>query len=98
MTQQQHEPSREKAVKLALMLGWAGGHRFYTKQTLSGFAYLLFCWTLIPGLLSLIDAAFLARMSDEDFADEFCSLPDAAASVPVRANATRVNNRADMTA
>ncbi|NBW81768.1 TM2 domain-containing protein, partial [bacterium] len=77
---QQHEPSREKAVKLALTLGWAGGHRFYTKQTFSGLAYLLFCWTLIPGLLSLIDAAFLARMSDEDFADEFCSLPNTAAT------------------
>lgn len=65
--------SREKAVKLALVLGWAGAHRFYTNQTVSGIAYLLFSWTLIPGLLSLIDAAFLARMSDDDFSDEFHS-------------------------
>jgi TM2 domain-containing membrane protein YozV len=57
-------------------LGWAGVHRFYTHQTVSGLAYLLFCWTLIPGLLSLVDAAFLARMSDEDFADEYCFYPE----------------------
>ncbi len=78
MRQHATPPSREKAVRLALMLGWAGGHRFYTNQTISGLAYLLFCWTLIPGLLSLIDAAFLARMSDDDFAEEYCSIPEAA--------------------
>jgi TM2 domain-containing membrane protein YozV len=71
------QPNREKALRLALVLGWAGVHRFYTNQTVSGLAYLLFCWTLIPGLLSLVDAAFLARMSDDDFADEYGSLPEA---------------------
>ncbi|MEN9810248.1 MAG: hypothetical protein RLZZ488_1815 [Pseudomonadota bacterium] len=79
--------SREKAVKLALVLGWAGAHRFYTHQTVSGIAYLLFCWTLIPGLLSLIDAAFLARMSDDDFADEFFPAPHLQAQ-PVRLQRT----------
>ncbi|MEY4065046.1 MAG: hypothetical protein RIR26_1254 [Pseudomonadota bacterium] len=70
----EQEPSREKALKLALTLGWLGGHRFYTGQTVSGVAYLLFFWTCIPVVLSLIDAAFLARMTDDDFADEFCPL------------------------
>jgi TM2 domain-containing membrane protein YozV len=69
-----HDPSREKALKLALTLGWLGGHRFYTGQTVSGLAYLLFFWTFIPVVLSLIDAAFLARMSDDDFSEEFCPL------------------------
>jgi TM2 domain-containing membrane protein YozV len=75
---QSAERNREKALKLALTLGWLGGHRFYTGQTLSGLAYLAFFWTLIPVFLSLIDAAFLARMSDDDFADEYCPLPDCA--------------------
>jgi TM2 domain-containing membrane protein YozV len=77
---QGQEPNREKALKLALTLGWLGGHRFYTGQTVSAVAYLMFFWTLIPGFLSLVDAAFLAHMSDDDFADEFCSLPDCAMS------------------
>ncbi|MEN9528474.1 MAG: hypothetical protein RI932_347 [Pseudomonadota bacterium] len=77
---QKAELNREKALKLALTLGWLGGHRFYTGQTVSAVAYLAFFWTLIPGFLSLIDAAFLARMSDDDFADEFCPLPECAIS------------------
>jgi len=72
---QGQELNRDKALKLALTLGWLGGHRFYTGQTVSAVAFLFF-WTLVPGFLSLVDAAFLARMSDDDFADEFCCMPD----------------------
>jgi TM2 domain-containing membrane protein YozV len=68
------EKNKDKAVKLAVTLGWLGGHRFYTGQTISAVAYLLFFWTLVPGVLSLIDAFFLARMTDDDFSDEFCPL------------------------
>jgi len=75
---QRAELNRDKALKLALTVGWLGGHRFYTGQTVSAIAYLVFFWTLIPVFLSLIDAAFLARMSDDDFADEFCPLPECA--------------------
>ncbi len=82
--------NREKALKLALTLGWLGGHRFYTGQTVSGLAYLAFFWTLIPGVLSLIDAAFLAKMSDDDFADEFCCLPECA----MASAKTTITNRA----
>ena len=71
---QQSEINKEKAVKLAITLGWLGGHRFYTGQTVTALAYLMFCWTLIPGFLSLIDAVFLARMTDDEFTDEFCPL------------------------
>ncbi|MFZ9521440.1 MAG: TM2 domain-containing protein [Silvanigrellaceae bacterium] len=98
MTNHQHEPRREIALKLALMLGWAGGHRFYTRQTLSGLAYLAFCWTLIPGLLSLIDAAFLAKMTDEDFAEEYCSMPELTGTVPVRVSSKNMIQRRDLTA
>lgn len=86
------ELNREKAVKLALTLGWIGGHRFYTGQTVSALAYLVFFWTLIPGLLSLIDAAFLARMSDDDFADEFCSMPEFAIASSKTASKMKENS------
>lgn len=96
-TTQNHELKREKAVKLALTLGWVGGHRFYTGQTVSALAYLAFFWTLIPGLLGLIDAAFLARMSDDDFAEEFCSLPECAIA-PSKSNPKTSNNSLNLTA
>ena len=46
--------------------GWAGGHRFYTKQYALGFIYLLFCWTGIPFAMTLIDLMIaLPRQADE---------------------------------
>ena len=40
---------------LAFLLGGFGIHKFYAGKTGAGVAYLLFCWTFIPGLLGLID-------------------------------------------
>ncbi|GAB3163633.1 TM2 domain-containing protein [Telluribacter humicola] len=41
---------------LALLFGGFGLHRFYLGQTRLGVLYLLFCWTLIPFLIGIIDA------------------------------------------
>lgn len=95
---QTSEIRRDKALKLALLFGWAGAHRFYTKQTISGLAYLVFCWTLVPGLLSLIDAAFLARMSDDDFLEEFCESPEFAGALPIAQKKTQQPHSHDLTA
>jgi TM2 domain-containing membrane protein YozV len=43
------------ALILCLFLGAIGIHRFYLKKNVSGVLYLLFCWSLIPAFLSLID-------------------------------------------
>jgi TM2 domain-containing membrane protein YozV len=67
-----HQPQKQKALILCLLLGLFGAHRFYLHQNSTGAAYLLFCWTLIPVLFSLIDAIFLAQMSDEEFQEEYC--------------------------
>lgn len=40
---------------LSLFLGTFGIHKFYAKQTASGFKYLLFCWTGIPTFISFFD-------------------------------------------
>lgn len=40
---------------LALFLGGIGVHKFYAGKTGAGICYLLFCWTFIPVVLSLID-------------------------------------------
>lgn len=44
-----------------------GIHKFYLGQKTQGILYLLFFWTLIPGLLGLIDAARYLLMDDDEF-------------------------------
>ena len=50
---------------LAFFLGGFGIHKFYAGKTAAGICYLLFCWTLIPSILALIDFIIgLCRHSD----------------------------------
>lgn len=55
------------AALLALFLGGFGIHKFYLGRIGWGIVYLLFCWTLIPGLIAFIEFILLLLMSDEDF-------------------------------
>jgi TM2 domain-containing membrane protein YozV len=57
--------SKTTTVILAFFLGGLGIHRFYLGQTGLGIAYLLFSWTLIPGLIAFIDFIGFLCMSDE---------------------------------
>lgn len=59
--------SKSTTVILAFFLGGLGIHRFYLGQTGLGIAYLLFSWTLIPGLIAFIDFIGFLCMSDEKF-------------------------------
>lgn len=52
---------------LAFFFGLFGVHRFYLGQTGLGILYLVFFWTMIPALLSLIDAILFFSMNREDF-------------------------------
>lgn len=61
------------ATILAFFLGGIGAHRFYLGQTGLGFAYLLFCWTLVPLFLSLIDFIAFLLMSNETFNQKYNS-------------------------
>lgn len=64
-------PGRRAAFLLAVSLGFVGVHRFYLHQPLAGLGYLVFCWTLVPLLLALLDARALSRMSDCEFHEEY---------------------------
>ena len=64
-------PEKRTAVILCLALGALGVHRFYLHQNALGLAYLLFCWTLIPLLVSLVDAFRFARMTETQFQSAF---------------------------
>ena len=42
-------------VLLALFLGGFGAHRFYMGQPGMGVLYILFCWTFVPLIVSLVE-------------------------------------------
>ena len=47
-------------VLLALLLGGIGAHRFYMGQAGLGVLYALFCWTLIPSFIALIECFLMS--------------------------------------
>jgi len=49
------------ALALCLTLGAFGAHEFYMGRLRSAVLRLLFCWTLIPLLLALLEASFLTQ-------------------------------------
>jgi TM2 domain-containing membrane protein YozV len=63
--------NRTTAALFALLVGGLGVHKFYLGQVGLGVAYLLFCWTLIPGLIAFVEAIMLFTMTDEAFAAKY---------------------------
>lgn len=55
------------AALLAFFLGGFGIHRFYLGRSLSGFMYLIFCWTLIPALFGFVEFILLLVMGQAEF-------------------------------
>lgn len=63
--------SKSTAGLLAFFLGGLGVHRFYLGQVGRGFLYLIFCWTLIPVFIALIDAIVFWTMSEQAFNEKY---------------------------
>jgi TM2 domain-containing membrane protein YozV len=59
--------NRSVAALLAFFVGGFGVHKFYLGENTTGILYLLFFWTLIPGLLALFDLVGLLLMTDGAF-------------------------------
>ena len=51
----------------ALFLGWIGIHRFYLGHVGTGLIYLIFCWTLIPGIIALFEFFYFFSMDEDNF-------------------------------
>lgn len=66
--------SRTTAAILAIFLGGFGVHKFYLGKA-SGIWYLLFCWTLIPSVIGIIEGIIYLTMSDYEFAVKFGGRP-----------------------
>ena len=52
-------------ILLALILGGIGAHKFYAGKWIVGLLYLVFVWTYVPVVLSLIDVV-IAMLSPAD--------------------------------
>ena len=64
-------PSKNQTVAalFASLLGSFGLHQFYLGEKNKGIAYLLFSWTAVPALISLVDAYTIAFMPPQTWAD-----------------------------
>lgn len=63
--------NRGIAIVLALFLGWLGIHKFYLGRIKTGMLYLLFSWTGVPLLISIIDLLVLLMSSNKAFHAEY---------------------------
>lgn len=52
---QRKRVSKAKLLLLTFFLGGVGAHKFYLGQWVQGLLYALFCWTLIPGVVALLE-------------------------------------------
>lgn len=58
---------RTTAAIFALLLGEFGAHKFYLGKPAQGALYLCFFWTLVPGLVGIVEGIVYLRQSDEEF-------------------------------
>ncbi len=59
--------NRTTAGIFALLLGGLGVHKFYLGKPVQGILYILFCWTLIPAVIALIEGIIYLTKSDAEF-------------------------------
>jgi TM2 domain-containing membrane protein YozV len=59
--------SRSLTIVLALFLGGVGAHKFYLEKPGRGMIYLLWCWTFIPAVVSIVEAFYYLGMPEDEF-------------------------------
>ena len=65
------QKSKSTTIVLAFFLGTIGIHRFYLGQYWKGIFSVLFCWTFIPTIISIIDCVVFSLMTTEKFDDKY---------------------------
>ncbi len=55
------------AAILAIFLGSFGAHKFYLGKTFQGVLHILFCWTMIPGIIGIVEGVRYLFMQRKDF-------------------------------
>ena len=60
-----HRVSKVAYILCALFLGGLGVHKFLAGKWILGIIYLLLCWTLIPAIVSIIEAIIAATKTSD---------------------------------
>lgn len=63
--------SKVALLLLTLFFGGIGAHKFYLGKYWQGALYLLFCWTMIPGLVALVEFLVYAFTSQERLDEKY---------------------------
>jgi len=63
--------NKTSLLLLTFFLGGVGGHKFYTGRNLQGILHILFFWTGIPALVSLIEFIIYASTSSERLNEKY---------------------------
>lgn len=58
---------RLAAAIIAFGLGWFGMHKFYLGRCGWGLIYLIFSWSALPLIASIVEGVLYLLMSDEEF-------------------------------
>ncbi len=66
-TRKANAKSNVAAGILGIFLGGLGIHKFYMGKVGMGILYLLFCWTMIPGIVGFIEGIIYLCESEEQF-------------------------------
>jgi len=67
---------KDKQITLILCFlptGWIGLHKYYLGYKKTTIIYILFIWTLIPIIKSVIDGILILRLDEEDFVEKYCT-------------------------
>lgn len=77
------KPGVDKTMLLlfTLMLGGIGGHKFYLRKYFQGVLYILFCWTLIPSVIALVECIIYLSKSQEELDKRYPGVKGSAAAV-----------------
>lgn len=72
-TKKGSKPPKTKtaATLFAFLLGAVGGHKFYLGSWGWGIVYLLFCWTYIPLIVSVLETIRYIVITEEQFQQKY---------------------------
>lgn len=71
MPNENYYKNKTIAGLLSFFLGSIGIHKFYLGKIGLGITYLLFSWTLIPSIISFIEAIIYFSMNGKNFDDKY---------------------------
>lgn len=63
--------SKKKYIWLAVLLGWVGAHRFYSKHYILGFVYLALFWSGVSIAMTIIDLMVIIPMQADENGNVF---------------------------